>query len=183
LVLISAVFGMAASTISAEPIHDAAVDGDVETVRQLLAEGTSVDQFDTTDRYGRKTTALFKATMAGRIEVIEVLLEAGANPTLRSSDGPPAPHPLQVAAMAGRNDILQMFLDRGADPNTPDNYAAALHGAVASRKPETVQLLLDAGALPRIEQPSIASRLSSGDPDRGPGFLWRGVLLRGARHR
>jgi cytochrome c len=167
LVFISAVVAVTASTIVAEPIHDAAVRGDAAAVQRLLAEGTPVDQFDTTDPYGRKTTALLMATMAGRIEVIELLLDAGADPTLRSSDGPAAPHPLQVAARAGRNDILTMFLDRGADPNAPGNDAATLHGALVSRKPETVQLLLDAGALPRIEQPSIASRLSAGDPDRG----------------
>lgn len=167
LVLISAVLGVTASTILAEPIHDAAIRGDAEAVRRLLADGTPVDQFDTTDPYGRKTTALFKATMAGRIEVIELLLDAGANPTLLPSDGKSDLHPLQVAAKAGRTDILRMFLDRGADPNAPGNHAAALHVALVSRKPESVQILLDAGALPRIEQPSIASRLSSGDPDRG----------------
>lgn len=136
--LISAIVGIAASPILAEPIHDAAVRGDAETVRQLLAEGTPVDQFDTTDPYGQKTTALFKATMAGRTEVIELLLDAGANPTLLPPDGKSDLHPLQVAAKAGRTDILQMFLDRGADPNAPGKQAAALHEALESRKADTV---------------------------------------------
>lgn len=152
---------------AAEPIHDAATSGEVETVQQLLSEGTPVDQFDTTDSHGRQATALYKATMAGRTEVVEILLDAGADPTLRSSNSQSVLHPLQVAAKFGRAEILQMFLDRGADPNAPGKESTALHVALVSNKPKIVRILLDAGALPSIEQPSIASRLSSGNPERG----------------
>jgi hypothetical protein len=99
LTVISALVGLLPTAAAAEPIHDAAARGDVDAVKRLLAESTSVDQFETTARYGRKTTALYRATMAGRSEVVE--------------------------------------------------------------------LLLDAGAIPRIEQPSIASRISEGVPDCG----------------
>jgi cytochrome c len=105
--------------------------------------------------------------MAGRVEVAELLLDAGADPTLRSPDSHSVLHPLQVAAKFGRTEILQMLLDRGADPNAPGKESTALHAATTSRKPEIVQILLDAGALPRIEQPSIEARLSEGDPERG----------------
>ena len=169
--LVSALLGATASSTLAEPIHDAAVRGDAGTIRQLLAEGTPVDQFDTTDPYGRQTTALFRATMAGRTEIVELLLDAGADPTLLASDGQSVLHPLQVAAKAGRTDILQMFLDHGADPNAPGRHSAALHVALVSRKPQSVQFLLDAWALPRIEQPSIAARLSEGDPARGEAIF------------
>lgn len=165
LTVISALVGLLPTAAAAEPIHDAAARGDVDAVKRLLAEGTSVDQFETTAPYGRKTTALYRATMAGRSEVVELLLDAGASPTLRSSDTDL--HALQVAAKFGRADILQMFLDRGADPNTPGKTSTALHVALKSEKHEIVRQLLDAGALPRIEQPSIASRISEGDPDRG----------------
>lgn len=167
LAIASTFAGVAAFPVVAEPIHEAATRGDAETVRQLLDEGTPVDQFDTTDRYGRPTTALYKATMAGRTEVVELLLDAGADPTLRAADPAAVLHPLQVAAKFGRAEILGMFLERGADANAPGRDSAALHVALMSKKPQIVQLLLDAGALPSIEQPSIASRLWSGDPDRG----------------
>ncbi len=151
----------------AEPIHEAARRGEVGTVRQLLDEGTPVDQFDTTDPYGRETTALYQATKAGRIEVVGLLLDAGADPTLRAPDRRSVHHPLQVAAQFGRTEILQMFLARGADPDAPGKGSTALHMAVVSQHPEIVRLLLDAGARRSIEQPPIAAHLASGDPERG----------------
>ena len=151
----------------AEPIHEAAVKGDVESVRRLLSEGTPVDQFDTTDAYGRETTALYKATMAGRTEVVEFLLKVGADPTLRARKRESILNPLQVAAKFGRADILRMFLEHGADPNAAGRDSTALHVATTSRKSEIVQMLLDAGALMRVEQPPIASRLSEANVDQG----------------
>jgi len=152
---------------AAEPIHDAARSGDVETVRHLLEDGIPVDQFDTTDPYGRVTTALYQATKAGRVEVVELLLDAGADPTLRASNPRSVHHPLQVAAQFGRTEILQLFLQRGADPNAPGKESTALHMASVSQHPEIVRILLAAGALPSIEQPSIAAQLSERDPERG----------------
>ena len=107
------------NALAAEPIHDAATSGDAETVLRLLSEGTPVNQFDTSDSFGRPTTALYRATMAGRNEVVEILLDAGADPTLRADDSRSVLNPMQVAAKFGRTDILQMFLDRGFDPNAP----------------------------------------------------------------
>lgn len=154
-------------SLAAEPIHDAATKGDVGAVENLLAEGTPVDQFDTTDPYGRRTTALYRATMAGRTEVVSLLLKAGADPTLRFPNRHSLLHPLQVAAKFGRSEILEMFLAAGSDPNAPGLDSSALHVATVSNKPEIVARLMDAGALPRIEQPSIAAQIATGDPVRG----------------
>ena len=157
----------APSLLVAEPIHEAATSGDVEAVRRLLDEGTPVDQFDTTDNYGRPTTALYRATMAGRVEVVKVLLNAGADPTLRADDSRSVLNPLQVAAKFGRADILQMFLDQGADPNAPGKEATPLHLALKTQKDDIVRLLLEAGASERVEQPSIAGKLKGADLERG----------------
>ena len=153
--------------LTAEPIHEAAASGDVETVRKLLAEGTPVDQFDTTDSFGRPTTALYRATMAGRAEVVELLLDGGADPTLRADDSRSVLNPMQVAAKFGREDILKIFLERGADPNAPGKESTPLHLAKKSGKEKIVSLLAEAGAFERFEQPSIAARVSTGDPEHG----------------
>ncbi len=162
-----ACLGSVPGMVAAEPIHEAAARGDAEAVQSLLDEGTPVDLFDTTDSIGRPNTALFRAAMAGRTEVVEVLLDAGADPTLRPDDSRSVLNPLQVAAKFGRTDILQMFIDRGADPDAPGKEATALHVAMKSEKGEVVRLLLDSGASMRVEQPSIASKLATGNPDRG----------------
>lgn len=154
-------------SLASEPIHDAAASGDIEAVRRLLDNGTPVDQFDTTDGFGRPTTALYKATMAGRTEVVELLLDAGADPTLRANDSRSVLNPMQVAAKFGRIEILQMFLDRGADPNAPGKEATPLHNALKTEKDDIVRLLIKSGASERFEQPSIAARVATGDPERG----------------
>lgn len=159
--------GLFPISLAAEPIHEAAASGDVITIERLLGEGIPVDQFDTTDPYGRRTTALYRATMAGRAEVVKLLLEAGADPTLRFPNSHSLIHPLQVAAKFGRAEILDMFLENGADPNAPGIDSTALHVATVSNKPEIVDRLIEAGALPHVEQPSIASLVSGGDPERG----------------
>lgn len=167
LLIAIAFAGVTPESLVAEPIHSAATIGDFETVHRLLAEGTPVDQFDTTDPYGRETTALYKATMASRTEVPELLLDASANPTLRSLDSLSVLHPLQTAAKFGRTEILKMFLESGANPNAPGKESTALHLALVSQHPEIVRILLDAGASPSIEQPSIVAQLSKGNPERG----------------
>ncbi len=120
--------------LAAEPIHDAAASGEVEAVRRLLDLGTSVDQFDTTGGFGRPTTALYRATIAGRTEVVEFLLQADADPTLRADDSRSVLNPMQVAAKFGREEILRMFLDRGADPDAPGKEATPLPQRIADRK-------------------------------------------------
>ena len=49
----------------------------------------------------------------------------------------------------------------------PGKEATPLHLALKSQKDDVVQLLYKAGALAQLEQPSIAKKLATGDPDRG----------------
>lgn len=161
------IFTVAPVGLAAEPIHDAAARGDVEEVRRLLDDGTPVDQFDTTEGFGRPTTALYRASMAGRTEVVELLLDAGADPTLRANDSRSVLNSMQVAAKFGREEILRMFLNRGFDPNAPGKEATPLHSALKTEKENIVRLLIESGASESVEQPSIAARVASGDPERG----------------
>lgn len=60
------------------------------------------------------TTALFFAAQSGHLEVVKILLEAGANLELASQDGGNA---LFVAVQSGNVKIVKELLDAGANVN------------------------------------------------------------------
>ena len=53
------------------------------------------------------------AAVAGHVEVMRLLLKAGANPNLAGEDGL---GPLHSAAIGGRAEAARVLLDAGADP-------------------------------------------------------------------
>ncbi|MDY6982047.1 MAG: ankyrin repeat domain-containing protein, partial [Pseudomonadota bacterium] len=103
------VFLLASVSVNAGPIADAAQQGDLATVRQLLQQGADVNepQID-------GSTALHWAAQANDTTLVRVLIEAGADASARNRVGAP---PLLPASINGNADILALLLDAGADPN------------------------------------------------------------------
>jgi ankyrin repeat protein len=60
-------------------------------------------------------TALFEAATEGRVEVVAVLLAAGAR--VNDTDTWEGRTPLSLACARGSLELVQMLLDAGADPN------------------------------------------------------------------
>lgn len=93
---------------STETLWQAAADGNVEHVQQLLASGAPVDQPD-----GRVfTLPLAWATTGDHSEVVAVLLEAGADPNQRMGD---QNTPMHTAFFFGAADSVARMLEAGAD--------------------------------------------------------------------
>ena len=63
-------------------LHYACLEGDLPIVRILLAEGAEVNA-----QNQQKMTPLIYALQAGHVEVAQLLLSAGADPTLRDRTG------------------------------------------------------------------------------------------------
>ena len=103
-------------------------------------------------------TVLHGAVVAGEREIVEILLDADANPNTRDSEGL---SPLALAVMFGESKIMEILLKAGADPNMPEvGGRTPLHLAgLEKAKGKTVKSLLDAGADPNIQDITGATPL------------------------
>lgn len=90
----------------------ACMQGDVDTVRRFLDD----DPGAATGLLPDRTSPLYRAARNGRADIVQLLLERGANP---SAPEDLAPHGRALHEAAGRNDlaIADMLLQAGADPN------------------------------------------------------------------
>ncbi len=129
------------------PVADAAQNGDVALIKQLLHEGVDVNTSQ-----GDGMTALHWAAERGDTELAEVLIYAGANFVAGTRIG--QYKPLHLAARKGNADIIKILLDAGVDPNikTANSGSTALHLASASGDIESVTALLLAGAHPNARE-------------------------------
>ena len=125
------------STAIAGPIHDAARDGDVAKVMQLLlANHAKVN--------ARAEWGWTPLHLAPSAEIVGVLLAAGANVDARDKNGKTGLH---MEAERGRGNIAKVLLAAGADGSlkdgegkTPFDWASGLK----NEDPDTYWLLNDA---------------------------------------
>lgn len=87
---------------SSSSLTQAAYDGDLDRVRELLDDGTHPD---TPGAFGE--IALMEAAGEGHTEVVRLLLERGANPNLQLVEGHYA---LLMAASRGQADPIDVLL-------------------------------------------------------------------------
>ena len=123
------------------PVADAAMRGEVEAVRALLKQGADVNAAQ-----GDGMTALHWAAESGNVEIVAMLIFAGANleGVTRLGDYTP----LHLASKAGQGPAAETLLEAGADANAITSTGAArpLHFAAAAGSARTVTALLDHGA-------------------------------------
>lgn len=96
-----------------QQLREAAFDGELATVQNLLRMGVEVEA---TDANGE--TALLEAAGGGQLEVVAVLVAHGANVNAR---GRFERTPLFRAAFAGHADVVGQLLEEGSDPRLYDS--------------------------------------------------------------
>lgn len=145
--LLVATLALSASTPPEAPVADAAMRGDVGTVRTLLERGGDPDAAQ-----GDGMTALHWAAERGDEEVALLLIEAGASldPVTRLG----AYTPMHLAARGGNAAILSALLEAGAAPSaaTTTGSVTPLHFAAGSADPTAVLTLLEHGADPDVRE-------------------------------
>lgn len=124
--------------ISALVLITAAQEGDIDTIRYVLAAGLSPDA-----ALVNGETALLAALDSREKDIVILLMDVGANFNLQSA----ADSPLTRAVRNGFVEGVRALTDRGADVNAANNFGstpahiAAEHGHALS-----LQALLAAGA-------------------------------------
>ena len=113
----------------------AALDGNSETVKELIDQGADINKRDDNGR-----TALMFAVVNLHYETMKVLLEHGADVNAKSQQGGTA---LMAAALAGDVRIVQALLDKGADLHVrlPETNDTAMTIVATHGHPEIVRLL------------------------------------------
>ena len=102
-------------------IHDAALLGHIEAVKQHLAAGTDVNAVGGL----RKGTPLHSAAGEGygegHKEIVQLLIANGADVNAKADDGCT---PLHDAAWSGYKEIVELLITAGADVNAGDKNGA-----------------------------------------------------------
>lgn len=125
-----------------DQLQEAARKGDAAAVKKLLDEGVDVN---TKFRYG--ATALFYACDHGHLEVVKVLLDKGADPTIKDTFYGFTPLMLAVNPAQKRKpehtEIAKLLIAKGAPGKD-----VALSGAIDNGDVVLTKFILDNGGLP-----------------------------------
>jgi uncharacterized protein len=120
--------------------------GRLPLVKALLDAdgGVKSDQIDRANVEG--STPLIQAALANRVEIVKLLVEAGAKTDKANAQGETA---LSAAAFNANSELAELLLKRGAAPDTVDATGKSVIVYAAARgAAHIVEKLLDAGVDP-----------------------------------
>jgi ankyrin repeat protein len=132
--------GQSPQAMAEQALLQAAFDGNLAAVQELVSKGISPN---TTD--AEQHTPLMWAAFNGHTPVVTYLLEKGAKLEARDENGRGA---LMYASSGPNAEIVELLLNKGADVNVQGTLEGftALMTAAAEGQVEVVRLLLRHGA-------------------------------------
>lgn len=157
----------------ATPLHWAVHVDDLNAVELLIRAGARVDAANDTG-----VTPLYLACMNRNAPVVEKLLAAGANPNVTLLNGETV---LMMCARSGTVAAVRNLLVRGAAVNAkePLHHQTALMWAVAQRRPDVVETLIEAGADIHARSRSFPQVVTAEETQRAGREELNYTLLRG----
>ena len=133
------------------PLMLAAMQGRKELVGKLLEKKIKIDARDI-----YRETALFKAVCSDHLEIVDMLLEKGANPDVKVTIPDfEEPHrdewgdkPLTVAVWNGSKDMVKLLLETGRVNvnHCCDGESTNIQIAIRDKNETIIKMLMDAGA-------------------------------------
>jgi ankyrin repeat protein len=123
--------------------------GDIERVRELLAENPSLANqlSDCVTYYQCSGAPLKNAAAKGYLEIVRLLLDHGADPELAEEGIAPHGHALYAAAANRHLEIAKLLLEYGAYANPEvESSADALSRAISNDDQPMIELLCSYGA-------------------------------------
>jgi ankyrin repeat protein len=151
--LAGVVAGMLLARGAAYNIYLAAVLGDEDYVQAALLRDPALANFEDTSHF-RPISA---AARRNDIEMVKLLLDHGANPSL-PEEGAPLGQALWIAVYQQQPEMAKLLLEHGANPNTaPESSGSALFQA--RKDSGLTRLLLDYGAVDKTDDLDRFQRL------------------------
>jgi ankyrin repeat protein len=134
--------------------------GDLDRIRELLAQDASLaNRLGGYEGYYLGAGApISNAAATGRIDIVRLLLDHGADPNLPEEQIAPRGKALYGAVMNGHYEIAKLLLEHGAFPNPPVESSGDALWVSREWRPDArmEQLLLSYGAVPTPEDPDNA---------------------------
>ena len=146
---------------------------DLKTVEFLLRAGARPNATNDTG-----VTPLYLACMNRNAVMVDKLLAAGANPNAALLKGETV---LMMCARSGNAAAVKALVLRGADVNAvePQHSQNALMWAVAQRRPQVVEVLLEAGANFRMRSRAYPQIVTAEETQRAGREELNYTVLRG----
>ncbi|PSB03201.1 ankyrin repeat domain-containing protein [Merismopedia glauca] len=136
------------SQIESQTVMAATNQGDLKTVRELIASGADVNTlYPHVNSFSDGHTPLLVAARDGHTEIVQELLQAGAK--VRVEDWVFKGSPIHKATYNGNPEILKMLVqhpDIDLDIQGPINGYTPLHDALWHGFSECAEILINAGA-------------------------------------
>jgi ankyrin repeat protein len=130
-------------------INTACHSGDLDRVRELLDQEPSLANrvSDYVTYYLGSGSPLKNAAAKGHVEIVQLLLDRGADPNLPEEGIAPHGHALYSAAANGHHAVARLLLEHGAFPNPEvESSADALSRAISNADQPMIDLLCSYGA-------------------------------------
>jgi ankyrin repeat protein len=123
------------------PLHFAAYAGNLETARLLLDQGADLEA---RAKNKFESTPLQAAALCAQADMIEFLIQRGANVKVKQVEGTTALH---EAAILGNERMIRLLLDAGADVNAKmEDGRTPLDLALKVKQTKAAELLRARGA-------------------------------------